>query len=286
MRSNLIPKLTSYPTITLLFIWMAVPLGMTIYFSFLRYSLMYPDVREFTGLLNYEYFLTDFAFLEALWNTFVLVFSVLIFSIIFGTGFAVLLNQNFFGRGLARVLAIAPFFIMPTVSALIWKNLFMNPVSGLFAWLLSLFGLGPIDWFTHVPMISIIIIVSWQWTPFATLILLTSLQSVDKDQLEAVKLDGANNFQAFRYVILPHLSRPIAIIILIETIFLLTIFVEIFVTTTGGPGLATTNLAFLVFTEALLKFDIGIASAGGVVVVILANIAAFFLVKMIGKNLQ
>ena len=286
MRSNLIPKLTSYPTITLLFIWMAVPLGMTIYFSFLRYSLMYPDVREFTGLLNYEYFLTDFAFLEALWNTFVLVFSVLIFSIIFGTGFAVLLNQNFFGRGLARVLAIAPFFIMPTVSALIWKNLFMNPVSGLFAWLLSLFGLGPIDWFTHVPMISIIIIVSWQWTPFATLILLTSLQSVDKDQLEAVKLDGANNFQVFRYVILPHLSRPIAIIILIETIFLLTIFAEIFVTTTGGPGLATTNLAFLVFTEALLKFDIGIASAGGVVVVILANIAAFFLVKMIGKNLQ
>ena len=286
MRSNLIPKLTSYPTITLLFIWMAVPLGMTIYFSFLRYSLMYPDVREFTGLLNYEYFLTDFAFLEALWNTFVLVFSVLIFSIIFGTGFAVLLNQNFFGRGLARVLAIAPFFIMPTVSALIWKNLFMNPVSGLFAWLLSLFGLGPVDWFTHVPMISIIIIVSWQWTPFATLILLTSLQSVDKDQLEAVKLDGANSFQAFRYVILPHLSRPIAIIILIETIFLLTIFAEIFVTTTGGPGLATTNLAFLVFTEALLKFDIGIASAGGVVVVILANIAAFFLVKMIGKNLQ
>ena len=286
MRSNLIPKLTSYPTITLLFIWMAVPLGMTIYFSFLRYSLMYPDVREFTGLLNYEYFLTDFAFLEALWNTFVLVFSVLIFSIIFGTGFAVLLNQNFFGRGLTRVLAIAPFFIMPTVSALIWKNLFMNPVSGLFAWLLSLFGLGPIDWFTHVPMISIIIIVSWQWTPFATLILLTSLQSVDKDQLEAVKLDGANSFQAFRYVVLPHLSRPIAIIILIETIFLLTIFAEIFVTTTGGPGLATTNLAFLVFTEALLKFDIGIASAGGVVVVILANIAAFFLVKMIGKNLQ
>ena len=286
MRSNFIPKLTSYPTITLLFIWMAVPLGMTIYFSFLRYSLMYPDVREFTGLLNYEYFLTDFAFLEALWNTFVLVFSVLIFSIVFGTGFAVLLNQNFFGRGLARVLAIAPFFIMPTVSALIWKNLFMNPVSGLFAWLLSLFGLGPIDWFTHVPMISIIIIVSWQWTPFATLILLTSLQSVDKDQLEAVKLDGANSFQAFRYVILPHLSRPIAIIILIETIFLLTIFAEIFVTTTGGPGLATTNLAFLVFTEALLKFDIGIASAGGVVVVILANIAAFFLVKMIGKNLQ
>ena len=286
MRSNLVSKLTSYPTITLLFIWMAVPLGMTIYFSFLRYSLMYPDVREFTGLLNYEYFLTDFAFLEALWNTFVLVFSVLIFSILFGTGFAVLLNQNFFGRGLARVLAIAPFFIMPTVSALIWKNLFMNPVSGLFAWLLSLFGLGPIDWFTHVPMISIIIIVSWQWTPFATLILLTSLQSVDKDQLEAVKLDGANNFQAFRFVILPHLSRPIAIIILIETIFLLTIFAEIFVTTTGGPGLATTNLAFLVFTEALLKFDIGIASAGGVVVVILANIAAFFLVKMIGKNLQ
>ena len=286
MKNKFIPKLASYPTITLLFIWMAVPLGMTIYFSFLRYSLMYPDVQEFTGFLNYEYFLTDFAFLEALWNTFVLVFSVLIASVTFGLGFSILLNQNFFGRGFARILAIAPFFIMPTVSALIWKNLFMNPVSGLFAWLLSLFGLGPIDWFTHYPMLSIIIIVSWQWIPFATLILLTSLQSVDKDQIEASRIDGANNIQIFRYVVLPHLSRPIAIIILIETIFLLTIFAEIFVTTTGGPGLATTNLAFLVFTEALLKFDIGVASAGGVVVVILANIAAFFLVKMIGKNLQ
>ena len=286
MKNRLIPKLTSYPTITLLFIWMAVPLGMTIYFSFLRYSLMYPDVQEFTGFLNYEYFLTDFAFLEALWNTFVLVFSVLIISVTFGLGFSILLNQSFYGRGFARILAIAPFFIMPTVSALIWKNLFMNPVSGLFAWLLSLFGLGPIDWFTHVPMLSIIIIVSWQWIPFATLILLTSLQSVDKDQIEASRIDGANKIQIFRYVVLPHLSRPIAIIILIETIFLLTIFAEIFVTTTGGPGLATTNLAFLVFTEALLKFDIGVASAGGVVVVILANIAAFFLVKMIGKNLQ
>ena len=286
MKNKLIPKLTSYPTITLLFIWMAVPLGMTIYFSFLRYSLMYPDVQEFTGFLNYEYFLTDFAFLEALWNTFVLVFSVLIISVTFGLGFSILLNQSFYGRGFARILAIAPFFIMPTVSALIWKNLFMNPVSGLFAWLLSLFGLGPIDWFTHVPMLSIIIIVSWQWIPFATLILLTSLQSVDKDQIEASRIDGANKIQIFRYVVLPHLSRPIAIIILIETIFLLTIFAEIFVTTTGGPGLATTNLAFLVFTEALLKFDIGIASAGGVIVVILANIAAFFLVKMIGKNLQ
>ena len=286
MKNKLIPKLTSYPTITLLFIWMAVPLGMTIYFSFLRYSLMYPDAQEFTGFLNYEYFLTDFAFLEALWNTFVLVFSVLIVSVLFGIAFSLLLNQNFFGRGFARILAIAPFFIMPTVSALIWKNLFMNPVSGLFAWLLSLFGLDPIDWFTHVPMLSIIIIVSWQWIPFATLILLTSLQSVDKDQIEASKIDGANQLQIFRYVTLPHLLRPIAIVILIETIFLLTIFAEIFVTTTGGPGLATTNLAFLVFTEALLKFDIGIASAGGVVVVILANIVAFFLVKMIGKNLQ
>ena len=286
MKNKFISRATSYPTITLLFIWMAVPLGMTIYFSFLRYSLMNPDVQDFTGILNYEYFLTDFAFLEALWNTFVLVFSVLIVSVLFGISFALLLNQDFFGRGFARILAIAPFFIMPTVSALIWKNLFMNPVSGLFAWLLSLFGLDPIDWFTHVPMLSIIIIVSWQWIPFATLILLTSLQSVDKDQIEASKIDGANQFQIFRYVTLPHLLRPIAIVILIETIFLLTIFAEIFVTTTGGPGLATTNLAFLVFTEALLKFDIGIASAGGVVVVILANIVAFFLVKMIGKNLQ
>jgi len=265
---------------------MAVPLGMTIYFSFLRYNLLSPGMEEWIGTLNYEFFLTDPAFFASLTNTLLLVGSVLVITVVGGILLGLMLDQPIFGRGVLRLLVIAPFFIMPTVNALVWKNLLMDPVSGMFAWIASLFGLPAIDWFTNAPLTSIIIMVSWQWLPFAVLILLTALQSLDRDQKEAAQMDGAGPVAIFFYITLPHLSRAITVVVLIETIFLLTVFAEIFVTTGGGPGLATTNIAFLVYTQALLQFDVGGASAGGIVAVILANIVAIFLIRLIGKNLD
>ncbi|PTB84373.1 sugar ABC transporter permease, partial [Pseudidiomarina aestuarii] len=100
------------------------------------------------------------------------------------------------------------------------------------------------------------------------------------------QMDGAGPVSIFFYITLPHLSRAITVVVLIETIFLLTVFAEIFVTTGGGPGLATTNIAFLVYTQALLQYDVGGASAGGIVAVVLANIVAIFLIRLIGKNLD
>src|ERR1700730_12287151 len=98
-------------------------------------------------------------------------------------------------------------------------------------------------------------------------------------------MDGTGPLPFFLYIVLPHLARPITVVILIETIFLLTIFAEIFVTTGGGPGLETTNIAFLIYAQALLQYDVGGASAGGIVAVVLANIVPLFLVRLIGKNL-
>jgi sorbitol/mannitol transport system permease protein len=211
---------------------------------------------------------------------------VLAITIVLGISIALLMNLPIYGRNIVRLMVIAPFFVMPTVSALVWKNLLMHPVSGLFAWLMTSFGLTPIDWFTAVPMLSVILIVAWQWLPFATLILLTALQSLDEEQKEAAEMDGAGAVSTFFYITLPHLARPIAVVILIETIFLLTVFAEIFVTTGGGPGLETTNLAFLIYQAALLQFDVGSASAGGLVAVVIANILAFFLVRIVGRNLE
>jgi sorbitol/mannitol transport system permease protein len=99
-------------------------------------------------------------------------------------------------------------------------------------------------------------------------------------------MDGAGPVALFFFIILPHLRRAIGVVVMIETIFLLTIFAEIFVTTSGGPGLATTNLPFLIYTRALLEYDVGGASAGGVIAIILANIVAFFLVRAIARNLD
>jgi len=197
-----------------------------------------------------------------------------------------LLDQVVVGRSIVRLMVIAPFFVMPTVSALVWKNLLMHPVSGLLAYIAESVGLAPIDWFAEMPLLAVILIVAWQWLPFATLILLTALQSLDEEQKEAAEMDGASALSSFVYVTLPHLARPITVVILIETIFLLTVFAEIFVTTGGGPGLATTNIAFLIYSQALIQYDVGSASAGGMVAVVIANILAFFLVRIVGRNLE
>ena len=274
------------PAVVVLFLWMIVPLVMTIYFSTLNYSLLDPESGSFIGFQNYTYFLTDPGFLTALGNTLKLVGGVLVITIVGGILLALLLDQPFFGVGIVRLMVLAPFFVMPTVSALIWKNLLMHPVSGLFAWIFKSVGLKPIDWFAQAPLTAIILIVAWQWLPFAALILLTALQSLDPEQKEAAEMDGTPALSFFFYIVLPHLARAITVVILIETIFLLNVFAEILVTTGGGPGLDTTNIPFLVYAQALLQFDVGGASAGGIVAVILANIVAFFLVRMIGRNLE
>ena len=274
------------PSVLLLLAWMIVPLVLTVYFSFLRYNLLMPGTEEFVGFFNYKFFLTDPAFTTALLNTFLLVGGVLLITVIGGTFLALLLDQPFFGQGIVRLLVIAPFLVMPTVSALVWKNMLMHPVYGLFAWLAKSVGLEPVDWLANLPLLSVIFIVSWQWLPFATLILLTALQSLDEEQKDAAGMDGAGPVSLFTYIILPHLARAITVVVLIETIFLLSVFAEILVTTNGGPGYESTNITYLVYAQALLQFDVGGASAGGIVAVILANIVAMFLVRLIGKNLE
>lgn len=286
IRNRATAQLALSPAVILLLLWMAVPLAMTLWYSFHDYQLLMPRGNAFIGFENYVYFLTDPGFLKSIGNTFVLVGSVLLITVAGGIGLALLLDQPMYGQGIVRVLIVSPFFVMPTVSALVWKNMFMNPVNGLFAWLAQVLGVEAIDWLAQVPLLSLTLIVAWGWLPFATLILLTSLQSLDTEQQEAAAMDGAGAVARFIHITLPHLARAITIVILIQTIFLLSLFAEIFVTTNGGPGTQSTNLAYLVYSQALLRFDVGSASAGGVIAVILANILAVFLMRLVGRNLE
>ena len=274
------------PSVVLLLAWMVIPLSLTLYFSFLRYNLLMPGMESWAGWINYEFFLTDPAFADAMINTVLLVGGVLLVTVPGGIALALLLDLPIRGQGIVRLLVIAPFFVMPTVSALVWKNMFMHPIYGLFAWFAGLVGVTPIDWLASAPLASIVIMVAWQWLPFATLIILTALQSLDQEQKEAAEMDGAGPLARFAYVTAPHLARAVTVVILIETIFLLSIFAEILVTTNGGPGTASTNLSYLIYAQALLQFDVGGASAGGIIAVILANIVAFFLIRLIGRNLE
>ncbi len=284
--NRLLPRALMAPAVVTLFLWMIVPLVMTIYFSVVRYNLMQPGPKDFIGLANFEYFVTDPDFGPSVVNTLMLLGSVIAITVILGVALALLVNESFPGRGIVRVLLISPFFVMPTANALLWKHMMMNPVYGVLAQVSLFFGMTPVDWLTDHPLFSVILMVSWQWLPFACLIFITSLQSLDRDQMEAAGMDGANAFQKFWFLTLPHLGRPIAVVVMIEMIFLMSVFAEIFTTTGGGPGNESTNVAFLIFKQALMNFDVGVASAGALFAVVLANIAAVFLIRMIGKNLD
>jgi sorbitol/mannitol transport system permease protein len=279
-------RLLMAPAVVTLFLWMIVPLVMTLYFSVIRYNLMQPGEHGFIGLANYEFFVTDPSFGTAVVNTLLLLGWVIVITVVLGIGIAMLVNEPFPGRGIARVLLISPFFVMPTVNALLWKHMMMNPIYGVLAQLARALGAQPVDWMTDHPLASVIVMVAWQWLPFAVLIFITALQSLDREQLEAARMDGANALQQFRHLVLPHLARPVAVVVMIEMIFLLSVFAEIFTTTGGGPGDASTNLAFLIFKQALLNFDVGVASAGALFAVLLANVAAVFLIRLVGKNLE
>ena len=277
-------RLMMAPAVILLLGWMLVPLMMTLYFSLKRYLPLRGGDQGWVGFENYVRFVTSSAFWPSVQATLIIVGGVLIITIVFGVLLAMLLDQPMWGQGIVRILVIAPFFVMPTVSALVWKNMFLDPVNGLFAHLLEFFGFAPIEWLSQATMTSIIMIVSWQWLPFATLILLTAIQSLDSEQLEAAEMDGAPVLARFGFIILPHLARAITVVVLIQTIFLLSIFAEIFVTTQGSFGSRT--LTYLIYQRVLESQNVGLGSAGGIYAVILANIVALFLMRIVGKNLD
>jgi sorbitol/mannitol transport system permease protein len=311
MTDRILPRLLQAPAIILLLIWMFVPLSMTLFFSFIRYvlnSLRHPEwtlpsLENWRGLGNYEYVLyksKDFWF--AVQNSIFIVGSVIFFTVVLGLAIAVLINRPFFGRGIARVLLISPFFVMPSVNAVLWINMILDPVLGLnglaieginrivtslhdypiIGTFFSVWpGIEPISFrATQTSAYAVIIMVAWQWTPFAILIFMTSLQSEDQQQKEAAILDGANAWSQFRNLTLPHLARPIAIVVMIQAIFHLSLYAEIEIVSRGNGN---KNLPYLI--GEFSSNNIGAASATGIFAVILANIVAIFLLRLVGKNL-
>ena len=311
MANRTLPRLLQTPAVVFLLIWMLVPLGMTLYFSFIRYVLINlrrpewatPSLSNWRGFGNYKYVLEAKDFWMAIQNSVLIVSSILILTVILGLMIAVLVNRTFPGRGIVRVLLISPFFVMPAVNAVLWINMILDPVLGLNG--LAVTGLNEViaslrdfpvigGFFSMWPEIkpmsfrasqtsayAVIMMVTWQWTPFAVLIFMTSLQSEDESQKEAAMLDGANAWSQFINLTVPHLARPIAIVVMIQSIFHLSLYAEIEIVSRGNGN---KNLPYLIgeFTSN----NIGAASATGIFAVILANVVAIFLLRMVGKSLM
>jgi sorbitol/mannitol transport system permease protein len=284
-RETLSPRRwLTLPAILYLIILTQIPVLFTLYYSTLNWNILRPDRITNVGLGNYPRVVQDVNFWPIISNTIELTVSVLLVTLVLGMILALLLNRSFPGRGILRTLLITPFLVMPTVAAVLWKNVLMNPAFGLLSSTMAVFGLPRVDWLATYPMYSVIAVIAWQWTPFMMLILLAGLQSLPGDQLESAQIDGAGLWQIFRYIVLPHLRRYIEIAVLMEVLFILSIFGEIFVTTSGGPGTATTNLAYDIYQEAFQRRNIGLASALGVYAVIFANIVVALFIRILRRG--
>src|SRR5882762_4909088 len=273
-RDSWLRRLPLLPALVYVILITQIPFLLTVYYSFFSWNLLKPGSFKFTGLNNYAGLLTDERVRTAVLNTVVLTVSVIGISVVIGLAVATLLNSEVFGKGLMRTLMIAPFLIMPTAGALIWKDTLLNPLFGLLPYLLTPFGLGRVDWVNQYPMVSVVAVEVWRWTPFMMLIILAGLQSQNPEVLEAAQVDGANAFQQFRRITLPLVRPFIELGALLGSLFVVQTFDSIFMLTHGGPGEDTTNIPFLLYLVAFQGFNIGQASAIGVVAVILTTIIA------------
>jgi len=263
-----------------------IPFLVTIWFSLQKWNLLRPENSRFNGVQNYlDLFRTD-EFASALYNTVFLTFFAVTLSLLLGLFFAELVNHRFPGRGIVRTLLITPFLVMPVVGALGWKNFMFNPVFGVVDWVITSLGGPRIDWFAEYPMEAVIIIVVWRWAPFMMLILLAGMQALSDEVREAGRVDGASQWQEFRFIVLPHLKPFMQLSLLFGVIYVLAEFDSIAMTTQGGPGDQTMNLPYLIYRTVFFSYDIGRAAAMGVVLVVITFIFATLLIRLMGRLME
>jgi sorbitol/mannitol transport system permease protein len=276
------------PALVYLAIMTQAPFFLTLWYSFHNWILTSPELgHKWVGLDNYRYTLTeDPIFRTAVVNTLEITAGIVGGSLVLGLAFALLLNRRFPLRGLCRALMIAPFFVMPTVNAVVQKNLFLNPIFGLVNWVWTSLGLARVDWLATQPKLSIISMAAWQWAPFMMLILLAGLQGISEEVREAARMDGAGAFTEFRRITLPLLGPYVELAVLLGMIYILQLFAEIFVATQGGPGTETTTVPYYVYQTISQANDVGTSSAQAVLAIVFASIIAALLLRLLTRTFR
>ncbi len=272
------------PALVFTIIVTQLPFLVTIWYSLRNWNLLRPDGNQFTGLQNYVDIFLDSTFRSSALNSIIITLGCVFAAMVLGIIFALLLDRKFRGQGVVRTMLITPFLIMPVAGATLWSVSMLNPSFGLVNWVISLVGIPPVDWTSSFPVVSILMALVWQWTPFTMLLVLAGLQSQPKDVLEAAQIDGASWGKTFLWVTLPQLRRYIELGVLLGTIYVVNTFDQIYLMTAGGPGTASANLPFYIYQRAFLGFDIGQAAAMGVVVVIATIIIATFALRLIFRS--
>ncbi|MBI5160301.1 MAG: sugar ABC transporter permease [Micrococcales bacterium] len=270
-----------WPALIVSIVLTQVPFVITIYYSLQSWNLLRPADQRFAWFENYARVFSNGSFLSSLLATVVITGSTVVLSTVLGLLFAVLLDRPFRGRALARTMIITPFLIMPAAAALIWKWSMFEASTGMVNWGLGLLGLPSVAWNTDVPVATVILVLTWQYTPFFTLILLAGLQSQSRDILEASSVDGAGAWRTFTSITLPHMRQYVEIAVLLGSIQLVQVFDPVAIMTRGSGG--TKTLAYLLYERAFVGLEVGEAAAYGVITVLVTIVIATVALRTLFK---
>jgi multiple sugar transport system permease protein len=238
-----------------------------------------PWDNRWVGLSNFMDAWRDARFWNAIKLSAIYTISTVVLQVGIGLALAMALFRNIRGQGLLRVSVLLPMILAPVVVGLAWRTMILTPEYGILDYAAILLGLGSKPWLVNPTwaLFSVIVIHTWQWTPFAFLVFLASLHALPPEPLEAALMDTRNNWQRFRHVIFPMMRPAIVIVIIMRSMVALRAFAAIFSATGGGPGTATEILNLYTYRVSFNTLNLGYGAALGTVLLgITVAVAAIF----------
>lgn len=269
------------PALAVLLLVTTAPLVYLLWASLQRLDMSMPWLQGFAGLANYQKMGADPRFWNSLVLTLVYTSSTVVLQVLVGLSLALLVLQIPRGQALLRIAAILPIVLAPVVVGLFWRTLVLAPDFGLVDLVTRTLGLGSHNWLgdPQLALISVIAIHTWQWTPFAFLVLLATLATLPPDVYEAARLDRAGAWQRFRHITLPLIRPAVVMVVILRTMTALSAFAAIFAATGGGPGSATEILNLYAYRTSFTELNIGYGAALATVLLALTMAVSLLLFR-------
>jgi multiple sugar transport system permease protein len=270
------------PALGVLVLTTSAPLVYLAWASVHRIDLGMPWLSGFAGAGNFVNMGDDPRFWNSLALTLIYTGSTVVLQVVLGLSLALLVLRIPKGQGVLRVAAILPIVLAPVVVGLFWRTLVLAPDVGLVDVVTRALGLGSHNWLgdPQLALISVIAIHTWQWTPFAFLVMLASLASLPPDVFEAARIDRAGAWQRFRYITLPLIRPAIVIVVIMRTMIALSAFAAIFAATGGGPGTATEILNLYAYRTSFAELNLGYGAALAVVLLAITSAVALVMFRL------
>lgn len=285
-KKSFLPYFLIIPSLVFFLIFYIYPILYNIYLSFFDWNLVSPT-KDFVGVDNFRMLFSNKEFLEVIANSLIYMGATVFFTVAIALLLAVWLNKNSVLHTVIQGLVFSPYIISFVSVSFVWMWL-MDVDYGLLNYILGLFGFEKCQWISHpdTALFSVILVGVWKMVGYDTLVIIGGLQSIPKSIYEAVSLDTKPNIRTFMHITVPMLSPTLFFLVIVNLITSAKVFETISIMTKGGPLNSTNTLVYYIYKEAFDYFDIGAASAGGVVLFVILAVITFFYFKILSKKVN